>query len=186
VLLLMLATSIHVTPVHAQPSTLPAVITLGTIQSLADSTAKAGFHRRMEWRSTRAYVLDSAGLQRYRGVGLDILAGQLGVRFAEYRAEVRSAGPTSINSQGRSRSERMVGNAEQMAVAGDACMLIDGQTQSYRPLHTVRADDIDFLEVYPSRSEDTRTVAEFMHGPCALQANGDHRTWFVIWTKLRR
>jgi hypothetical protein len=54
-----------------------------------------------------------------------------------------------------------------------------------RPLRSYDIDDIELLEVYPSKTEVTRTIGDRMHRPCEERLDGSHRTWYVLWFKGR-
>lgn len=67
--------------------------------------------------------------------------------------------------------------------AGDACVLINGWQFEMRPLSSYNVDDIEMLEIYPSKSEDTKTVRDHMSRPCEEKPDGGHLTWYVLWLK---
>ena len=150
-------------------------------------TARSGFgtneeewealDRRLRWHGSRNFVLGPEDLRRYAGAGLDVVAKSIGVEFAEIRVAHRKGGPTSIMGATRGK----VGDLSAFGVAGDACILLNGRTMLHLPLTSFATRNIELLEVYPSRTEVSGSVADRMHGPCQQTSDGHHPTWYVIW-----
>ena len=79
------------------------------------------------------------------------------------------------NSQGPSRLDQL----DEMA-----CIILDGKTPVRRPLRVYSTDDIDLLEVYPSGTELTGTIAARMTIPeCQATSLFVHPTYYVLWFK---
>jgi len=66
---------------------------------------------------------------------------------------------------------------------GEVCILLNGRESVRRKLGSFPVNDVRFLEVYPTGTETTGTVAEKMTGSCSANNALDHPTWYVIWTE---
>jgi hypothetical protein len=140
-------------------------------------TMLADLDRRLRWHGARNFVLGSDELRRFGTRGLDEVAKLEGVGFKELVAG-RRGGVTSINGNGQAVGKSSVGSAE-----GDACILLDGKFAVRRPLSSFPANELELVEIYPSRTEVTETIADRMHGACAKSPLGHHPTYYVIWTR---
>jgi carboxypeptidase family protein len=141
-------------------TTLDAVTTLAQSgYSHADQQALEALDRRLRWRGVRNYVLGPDDLRRYEGLPMDYAVKALGVQGIE-----------AMKGGGSKPSD-------------DVCVLVNGRTFERRPLSSYNINDFELLEIYPSKSEDTRTVRDKMLRPCEEQPNGKHLTWYVLWMK---
>lgn len=87
--------------------------------------------------------------------------------------------------RGDTRSINPAGSSTRNALSGqgDACVLVNGRQFEMRPLSSYNINDIEMLEVYPSGTEDTRTVRDRMPRPCDEGPRGTHPIWYVLWLK---
>jgi hypothetical protein len=159
-------------------TTLDAVTTLAQSgYSHADQQALDALDQRLRWRGVRNYVLGPEDLKHYEGLPLDYASKALGVQGKE--AMLSHRGPSSIIAAGTASAS---GGGLFMA-SGDACVLVNGKYFEKRPLSSYNIKDVELLEIYPSKSEDTRTVRDKMLRPCEEQPDGKHLTWYVLWMK---
>jgi hypothetical protein len=157
-------------------TTLHAVTTVAQSgYSHADQQALDALDKRLRWRGVRNYVLGPEDLKHHEGLPLDYASKALGVQGKEAMQSHR--GSTSINSAGTSGSSGL------FQAGGDACVLVNGKYFEQRPLSSYNIKDLELLEVYPSKSEDTRTVRDKMLRPCEEKPDGKHPTWYVLWMK---
>jgi hypothetical protein len=139
--------------------------------------------QRLRWSGTRSFVFATEDLSRYSGMSLDIVAAQTGALWTEGRKS-GSAAMLSISSAGT--NGKVGDGGARQGVPGDACILLNGKSFVRQPLSSIRAEDVELLEIYPSRSEVTSTVANRMHFQCERSPLGTHPTWYVIWMKGAR
>lgn len=136
--------------------------------------------QRQRWHSGRAVLLGPEDLKRYHGMALDQALQYSDVTGAEQAAAMFSGGrvtsiyPSAVQGPPAARTSD---------AATDVCMLVNGRDYRYGPLRQFSASDIDFIEVYPARTEPTGTVAAHMAGPCIPTDLDDHPTYYVIWLK---
>jgi len=165
---------------HRLPTTLDAVEILARSgYSKASEWAQSDLDRRMRWHGSNSIVLGPEDLRVFKGGGIDLVARAYGVAVLETMKQRRAANrhidPKAISSP-----------FSATAVEGDACVLVNGQDFERMPLSFYNVDDVELLEVYPSGTEVTGTVADRMRFPCQGWSIVAHPTWYVLWLKGRK
>lgn len=146
----------------------------GTSQRVYDE-----LDERMRWHDFKSIVLGRDALERFHGWSLDYAVESMGLPGLEILAKRRGArGPRSINPRGTQQSMAGVGDG-----VADACILLNGRTQIHQPLSAFSTADLELIEIYPSGTEATGTIADRMSGPCKAQSLFAHPTYFVIWER---
>jgi hypothetical protein len=152
------------------PTKLDPVVTTERSGFGRDSMLLRDLDQRRRWHGPATSILGPEALERFHDLSLD-----LAVRGMDRESARRRAQP------GRPRANRALTNFE---VSGDACVLINGKLAMRRSLSQFRTSDLQLLEVYPSGTEVTGTVAARMPpGSCEAQGLFDHPTYFVLWLK---
>jgi len=144
-------------------------------------SALADLDKRLRWRGTRNVVLGPDDLLHYEGLSLDYASRFTGIGVVEAMKAHRTAS-RHIDPRGTASTT----GSNLFTADDDACMLINGLDFELRPLSSYNVNDIEMLEIYPSRSEDSRTVSFRMHGACMENPDGSHPTWYVLWLKGRK
>jgi hypothetical protein len=153
----------------------PVVVTAKSGYERLDEQVWEDLEKRMRWKSFRTRLLGPEDLRRYVDGDLSLVAKILDVdRPAERGYAVKSI----MGGRGRAQTVSRLD-------ADDACILLNGKTPMYRPLHTFSVNDIDLLEVYPGGTELTGTIAWRMGGlrPCVANGIFEHPLYFVVWLK---
>jgi hypothetical protein len=138
--------------------------------------------RRRRWNMIPALFFGPEDMRRLRTLPLDqaLLYGGA----ATSSAEAEDGGQPTSMIPGATQASRPAssGVTSRGMVAGDACILINGKDFVQEPLRVFSANEIQMLEIYPSGTDPTGTVAEHMSGTCSALGLM-HPTYFVLWLK---
>jgi len=130
--------------------------------------------RRLRLQTPQGVVLGPAELAHYHSLPLDMASTFMLDRAAGYNP-TQASRPVSIISSGAAPSA---------PIEGDACILLNGETALYEPLRLFAANDVRLVEIYPTGSELTQTVAARMDTKRDCRAEGMlHPTYYVLWLK---
>lgn len=130
--------------------------------------------RRLRLQTPQGVVLGPAERARYHSLPLDMASTFMLDRAAGYNP-TQASRPVSIISSGAAPSA---------PIEGDACILLNGETALFEPLHLFAANDLRLVEIYPTGSELTQTVATRMDTKRDCRAEGmKHPTYYVLWLK---
>ncbi len=162
------------------PTTLDPVVVQAQSGYSAAEAAWDEFERRRRWRSAGDMVLGPADLQRYGSLPLDIATKYI-LNGVEELPKMRQQGRVTSFGHVHSRG------APPPAALNDVCILENGIHARYQPISVYSADDIEMLEVYPTNTELSGTVAARMDMVPRCRSDGlAHPTYYVVWLKGAR
>jgi hypothetical protein len=118
-----------------------------------DQVAWDELDRRKRWVNFQVKFLGPEDLKGYYGLPLDYAM----IRAGMYNLHPSGKAPQHIDPLGTSQRP-------DMSIPGDACILLNGKDPIMRPLRVYSTDDVELLEVYPSGTELTGTVAWHFNG----------------------
>ena len=165
---------------HSLPVTLDPIVVNERSGYGGSQSAWDEFERRRRFWTADAIVLGPEDLRQYHSLPLD-LASKLMLHGAEESQRLHAGQVLSIVGN------KSIATGEAPETEADACILENGTRARYQPLRLYDADDIQLLEIYPSGSELSGTVAARMDPLRECRALGlVHRTYYVIWLKDAR
>ena len=166
----------------------PVVITERSGYNPRDAQIYDDLESRMRWKSFKSPIFGPEDLAKFRGLGLDETMKLLLLE----RSAVRGyPAPAVMAAQRQQQAMSAIDRAEAAAKARldeaerMGCILLNGKTVLYQPLRSIAISDIDLLEVYPTFTEYTGTIADrfFNRKECRARSTLEHPTYYVVWLK---
>jgi hypothetical protein len=146
-----------------------------------DQAAYDELEKRKRWQSFQTRLFGPEDLKSFHGVDLGTATVRMGLGGP--LSSIASQQVRSINGGGRRISSSGRGPA---AESGYACVLLNGTEGIYTKLSLYSTDEIEMLEVYPSRTELSGTVSGHFHDPhCTTMSLQDHPMYYVLWFRNR-
>ena len=144
-----------------------------------DDHALEDLDKRLRWQGFKTVLAGRDQIEKFGTMGLDQVIAALGgtgaIQVAERMAQARQVprfGPREPAAR---------------TALPDDCILLNGKTQLHQPLATFSAAQVEMIEVYPTRTEVTGTVAEKMRTPeCRALSLFEHPTYYVVWLRNSR